>query len=81
MHNYTVFVHLIAPDGQLLQQRDQQPQNGFFPTSSWQAKQTIADSYQLDLPFDAPTGGYELRVGMYDGATGQRLPIIVMGNR
>lgn len=75
INNYTVFVHLIAPDGQLLQQRDQQPQNGFFPTSFWQAKQTIADNYQLDLPSDAPTGRYELRVGMYDATTGQRLPV------
>ncbi|MGB0383683.1 MAG: phospholipid carrier-dependent glycosyltransferase [Ardenticatenaceae bacterium] len=71
----TVFVHLVGPDGQLVSQQDQEPLGGFFPTSLWPAGQVIADEYELLLPADAPAGTYELRVGMYDLVTGQRLPI------
>ena len=73
--NYTVFVHLVAANGQLVSQQDQEPLGGFFPTSSWPAGQTIADEYELLLPTDLPAGTYELRVGMYNLITGQRLPV------
>lgn len=75
--NYTTFVHLIGPDGQLVGQQDQPPLGGFFPTSAWEANDQIFDDYVLQLPPNAPTGRYELRVGMYDPETGQRLPVVI----
>lgn len=77
--NYTTFLHLIAPDGQLIAQQDQPPLGGFFPTSAWDANDQIFDDYVLQLPPDAPTGRYELRMGMYDSETVQRLPVVMDG--
>ncbi|MGB0383685.1 MAG: ArnT family glycosyltransferase [Ardenticatenaceae bacterium] len=71
--DYTVFVHLIGPDGQLITQQDQQPLAGFLRTSLWKPNDPIVDQLTLTLPTDAPTGTYEIRVGMYDPTTGQRL--------
>ena len=77
--DYTVFVHLIGPDGQIVSQADQQPLAGFLPTTFWRPGEIVADDYSLQLPPDAPLGTYQLFVGMYDLTTGQRLPISVDG--
>lgn len=34
----------------------------------------MVDEYRIDIASDAPPGDYELAVGMYDWATGDRLP-------
>ena len=73
--NYTIFIHLVRPDEQLVAQQDQQPLGGFLPTRLWRPGLVIADDYELSLPPDAPPGPYELRVGMYDFTTGERLPV------
>ncbi|HYN88640.1 MAG TPA: hypothetical protein VER55_08920, partial [Ardenticatenaceae bacterium] len=73
--DYTVFVHLVGPDGELVAQRDQQPLGGFFPTSYWSPGRVVPDEYQLVLPPDAPPGMYDLRVGMYDLESGRRLAV------
>jgi hypothetical protein len=74
--DYTTFVHLLGPDGTLVAQQDKQPLDGFFPTSRWLPGQTVADTYQLALPVDAPLGQYTLQVGLYNLASGQRLPVL-----
>lgn len=73
--DYTVFVHLIGPDGALVTQQDTQPLGGFFPTSFWRTGQPVTDSYTLSVPADAPAGTYEVRAGMYDSTTGKRLTV------
>lgn len=73
--DYKIFVHLIGPDGALIAQQDTQPLGGFFPTSYWYTGQPVPDSYALSVPADAPAGTYTLYAGMYDGDTGQRLPV------
>ncbi len=73
--DYTAFVQLIGPDGQLYGQQDQQPGGGQFPTSGWLPGEYIADSYTVPLAADAPPGAYQLAIGLYDAATGQRLPV------
>lgn len=77
--NYTIFVHVLGPDGKIITQADQQPLAGFLPTTFWKANQVISDQYQLQLPPDAPIGSYQVVVGMYDFTTGQRLPISLEG--
>jgi hypothetical protein len=77
--NYTVFVHLVGPDGLLLAQRDQPPLNGFFPTSFWRPSDIVTDRVELVLPSAAPPGVYQLWVGMYDPASLQRLPLVQAG--
>ena len=71
--NVTVFVHLVAPNGVILAQRDAAPAGK--PTTGWPASESRDDNHGVFVPFGAPPGPAELRVGLYDAATGQRLPV------
>jgi len=68
-----VFVHLIGPDGALVAQSDAVPAQG-YGTEQWIEGEIVADEHTLALPADLPAGTYRLRAGMYDPATGERLP-------
>jgi hypothetical protein len=74
--NYTVFTHLVAPDGTIWGQWDNQPQQGGAPTTRWIPGQVIVDAYQIPLSPDAQAGSLTLRVGMYDLLTMSRLPVL-----
>lgn len=74
--DYTVFVQLVGPDGQVWGQQDNQPQAGRYPTTQWALRDRVVDRYELPLPEGAPPGQYRLLVGMYNLATGERLPAI-----
>jgi hypothetical protein len=75
LSDYTVFFHLISPDGELAAQRDAEPVGGFRPTSTWSAGELINDRHGLLLPSDIEPGEYALWAGLYDTATGERLPV------
>ena len=75
--DYTGFVHLVGTTG-LAAQDDMQPGRGSYPTSHWQAGETVIDHFSLDVSRVA-AGDYELRAGMYLLATGQRLPALDAG--
>lgn len=70
----TVFVHLAAADGFVLNQRDNPPAFGYTPTSSWQPNEIIADPHCLQIPQLQP-GQYHFNIGLYDAASGARIPI------
>ncbi len=46
-----------------------------YHTRLWQAGETIKDEWKLIIP-DAPAGVYELRMGLYDPVSGNRLPVM-----
>ena len=72
--DYTVFFHVIGPDGQRYAQQDGMPDGGQSPTSGWLPGDIVADRYEAVLSMDAPIGGaYRYWIGLYDGATGVRL--------
>ncbi|MCS6801394.1 MAG: DUF2079 domain-containing protein [Chloroflexota bacterium] len=71
--DYVVFLHLVGPEGQLVSQRDGPPASGLRPTTSWQAREIIADRRTLPLPRDLPPGDYQLLAGLYDAHSGERL--------
>jgi hypothetical protein len=73
--DYTVFIHLLGPEGQIWDQADAQPMSGAYPTSFWGQGELLQDGYVLSLPPDAPPGTYEIEMGMYVLATGERLPV------
>ncbi len=73
--DYTIFTHLVAPDGAMSGQKDSQPVGGTYPTSLWMAGEVITDVYEIPVRADAASGDHRLVVGMYDGETGARLPI------
>ncbi len=73
---YTVFVHLLGPDGAPAAQGDQEPLGGFYPTDAWLPNVPVDDEYTLALPAGLAPGTYRLVVGLYDPATGERLPLL-----
>jgi len=74
--DYTVFVHLVGPDGQICTQADGWPQAGRHPTSHWLPGEVVADTYELWQPTGGPAGEYRVRVGRSALATLRRLPVI-----
>ena len=81
MEDYTVFVHLTGDDGRPLAQADGPPLAGTRPTSFWKAGERLVDGYLVAIPAGVPPGEYELRVGMYLLATGERLPLLDPADR
>lgn len=71
--DYTVFVHVIGPDGGLVTQADGPPVGGDYPTSLWAPGEVIVDKRVIPLE-EVPPGTYRLYVGMYLLETGERLP-------
>jgi hypothetical protein len=63
--DYTVFVHLVDPSGQVVAQTDLQPQGGFAPTSQWTAGKPQIDRHGLILPDNLAAGDYTVRLGLY----------------
>jgi hypothetical protein len=74
--SYTVFVHLVGPDGLLYGQVDQIPGGGSAPTTSWAPDQVIIDKISLPVDFGTPGAAYSIALGMYDAVSGVRSPIV-----
>ena len=73
--NYKVFVHLLDDKGKLAAQYDSPPMYGSYPMTDWQPGEVVPDRITLEIGRDIPLGTYHLFTGMYDAATGQRLPL------
>ena len=72
--DYKVFVHLRdRADQQMISQHDSDPVYGSTPMTRWEPGELMADEHMLPLPADTPPGTYQLWVGMYDPATGERV--------
>ncbi|MBI3914189.1 MAG: hypothetical protein HY327_08405, partial [Chloroflexi bacterium] len=69
--DYTVFVHWLNASGNVIAQRDQQPQNGNAPTALWESGEVIHDPYASD-----PAGARAVRIGLYRAETGERLVVV-----
>lgn len=74
---YKVFVHLQgainpATGTPLWSQDDRYPQNGTINTTDWTPRVTYRDIYVLPLG-DIPAGEYDVRIGLYNPTTGERL--------
>jgi|YNPNPStandDraft_1061719.scaffolds.fasta_scaffold00567_11 hypothetical protein len=74
--DYTVFVHLVGWEEARVAERYTYPGLGRFPTSLWPVGQAFCDAYRLRVEEWAPVPErYDLLVGLYDAATGARLPV------
>ena len=71
--DYTVFVHLLSPEGELVAQHDSPPA---LPTALWVPGTPVVDSHILSLPQDASLDSCEIRTGLYHWPDLERLPII-----
>jgi len=73
---YTVFTHLLAPDGSMTGQWDSHPVGGAYPTDLWLAGEVVTDVREIPVRAGAAAGAHRLEVGMYVAETGARLPLI-----
>ncbi len=76
--NYSLFLHLTAPDDPTpLAQADGSPAVAERPTLSWDdpGETLISPPFTLALTSDLAAGSYQVRVGLYNYVTGQRLPV------
>ena len=72
--DYKVFVHLRdLDDRQMISQHESDPVYGYTPMTRWEPGELMADEHLLPLPADTPPGTYQLWVGIYDPATGERV--------
>lgn len=72
---YTVFVHVLDGEGQIVAQCDQAPGSGAFPTTGWVPGERIQDRHIITLPSSLAIGSYFVAIGLYDQSDGSRLPI------
>jgi tetratricopeptide (TPR) repeat protein len=63
--DYTVFIHVLGPDGRILVQQDRLLVRDGRGTSDWLAGWIARTSYELELPPQTPAGRYFVKVGMY----------------
>jgi hypothetical protein len=70
--DYTVFIQLWQA-GEFVAGFDSPPLGNDYPTTLWEADELIVDPHPLDLSA-VPPGKYQLLAGLYNFATGDRLP-------
>lgn len=77
--DYSVFVHLLNDQGELLGQQDHAPgSNRNHPPTTWVSKEIIADEHRIQL-LRTPEGPLQMRVGVYNWANGDRLSVFEHG--
>jgi uncharacterized membrane protein len=75
--SYTVFAQIVGEqfnpkqNNPLWGQVDRASQT---PTNAWLIGEIVSDTCRISIDADAPAGKYKIIVGMYDAATGARLP-------
>jgi hypothetical protein len=67
-----LFTHVLDSSGQILVQQDRID----APSWDWQTGDTVVQIHQLWLPPETEPGEYQSMVGVYDRASGQRLPLL-----
>ncbi len=72
-NSYTVFTHLLDPQGRLIAQQDNPPVQGTRPTTSWVSGEIVADVYTLAPGPDKGVGTFQIEVGLYEATNGERL--------
>jgi len=78
---YTVFLHLIAPDGSRVAGVDEPILRGAYQPDLWPKDRTLPDRHWLALPSDLPPGHYRLDLGLYyPGRADSPLPVPAEGS-
>lgn len=79
--DYTLFVHLVDSQGNTAAASDQPLTGNYYPSGLWEPGERITHVHRLPLPAVLSGGLYTLRIGLYDAATGQRLPVTDAGGQ
>lgn len=72
--DYKVFVHVVGADDRPVFQSDRLPLSALLPMTRWQPSEVLRDAHAMVAPADLSPGVYRVLVGVYDPATGRRLP-------
>lgn len=72
----TVFTHLVSPEGHVVAGHDGPPAEGRAPTDAWTSGEVVVDLHHMPVPASLPPGAYTLEAGLYDVATGERVPVL-----
>ncbi len=78
--DYTVFVHVVDSDEQIVAQDNAEPAGGRYPTSSWPAGATIVDHHTPVHQGRLDPEALCIRVGLYLAGSGRRLPLLSGGD-
>jgi hypothetical protein len=74
--DFKFFVHVADPaTGIPVAQNDAMPHSGANPTTSWWPGEVVNDRVSISLR-GVPPGRYDIAVGIYEPATGERLPLV-----
>ena len=72
-----VLLHVVnQADSAVVLNADHRPVYDNYPFSEWAQGEVVTDPYWIALPSTLPPGVYQIRVGRYDRASGQRRAII-----
>ena len=63
--NYSIFVHLVGPDGRFLAGVNSPPAGGARPTAGWLPGEVIAHTATVPVPDGIDVNSCELEVGMF----------------
>jgi hypothetical protein len=70
--NWTVFVHVVDAQEQIVAEDNRPPQDNAFPMLQWVAGDWVEDRHPLALPAGLAPGEYHLRVGLFFPRTERR---------
>jgi hypothetical protein len=73
--DYHVFTHLVDGAGNLVAQSDGVPGYDRYPFAVWTPGGTMVDSYDIPVPDGTRLEDAQLRVGLYDFESKERLPV------
>jgi hypothetical protein len=72
--SYKVFVHVVDPTtNSIVAQDDSIPRHWTYPTNTWQPGEVVEDTIAIPLS-GVGSGEFKIFVGLYNAATGERLP-------
>ena len=75
--DFTPFIHFEDSWGQ----RWSQVETFAYPAAQWSRGETIVQRVEVPVPVGTPLGSYQLRVGLFSGSSGERLPRLEANGR
>jgi hypothetical protein len=72
--DWSIFVHVEDPRGNMRVHADHPPVGGSRPTNTWRAGETIRDVITLKFPSDAEPGTYHVYFGFWRGVAARTEP-------
>ena len=67
----SISLRVLAPDGQIVYQRDSEPANGARPTLGWAPDEIVQDDFAFFIPPQGAPGAYRLALVVYNPASGE----------